>query len=291
MKYNYTINDELKKNSVRKVMSILGKKNKETKRPEIIPNSHEEMIRYLRKAYLSQETSNPKIIDALKQVNRINFFSWESQTKELKQQMVTPFSFMAPVFAKNQTVPSPHILVDQMHSLNFKESDKVLEIGTGSGYNIALVSKIVGNTQVYTTEIDLSLLQIAEANLKKIGLENKVNVFLTEKNKLGLEYYAPYNKIYSTVAARTTKQIENLLDQLENKGLLRISVVKQGNFIEKAKAKLWEPGMNINYENIFIKDAQRGFARQATYIFRKDSHKNVSYSIIVENALGPLLKE
>lgn len=293
MKYNYNLTDKLIEGSasIRADLKSLGEKDKETDLPKIIVNSHEEMVSLLRKASKDNPYINQRALDAIEKFDRTDFFEWDGMPKEIKEKIVTPYCFMAPVFADGQTIPSPHIILTQTSILDLKDGQKILEIGAGSGYNAVIVAYTAGdNAKVYSTEIRPNLIKLGRENIKKLGLEDKVTIIEADK-RLGFPENAPFDRIYSTVGAHTTSQTEELIDQLAINGLLMLPIARYGNTKNKEESKLWEPGMNIAIEDIYFKDPFRGFMRSATYLFRKDNENNVTYSVIVSNAIGPLLNK
>ncbi len=122
---------------------------------------------------------------------------------------------------KDQTISAPHMVAIMCEALDIKEGQKILEIGTGSGYHAAIVSKLVGETgHVYTTERIESLAENAKKNLEAANITN-VTVELGD-GSLGLEKYSPYDRIYVTCAA--PKVPDPLINQLKNLGKLLIPV-------------------------------------------------------------------
>ena len=102
-----------------------------------------------------------------------------------------------------------------------------MEIGAGSGYHAAIVSKLIGDKgHVYTIERFPSLAENAKKNLEKVGIKN-VTVEIGDGSE-GLPKYAPYDSIYVTCAAPCIPQ--PLVEQLKDPGKLLIPV---GQFISK----------------------------------------------------------
>ena len=68
-----------------------------------------------------------------------------------------------------QTISAPHMVAIMLEALDIKKGQKVLEIGAGSGYHVAVASKLVGdNGHIYTVERFSNLFEFAKQNLKKI---------------------------------------------------------------------------------------------------------------------------
>ncbi len=116
----------------------------------------------------------------------------------------------------NQTISQPTTVALMTQALNLNKGDKVLEIGTGSGYQAAIIAEIVKPGIVITTEIVKPLALKASKVLKKLGFEN-VKV-LHHDGSLGFEKEAPYNKIIVTAAA--PKILEAWIEQLGFNGVL-----------------------------------------------------------------------
>jgi len=121
----------------------------------------------------------------------------------------------------NQTISAPHMVAIMCESLDIKKDQKILEIGSGSGYHSAVVSKLVGNKGfVYSIERISFLADFAKKNLEKANIKN-VNVLKGDGSE-GLEKNAPYDRIYVTCASPTIPP--PLIEQLKNYGKLLIPV-------------------------------------------------------------------
>ena len=125
-----------------------------------------------------------------------------------------------------QTISAPHMNAMMCELLNLREGDKVLEIGTGSGYHAALCAEIVApqNSQnpgyVYTLERHLKLADSARENLSKAGYSGSVTVIHGD-GTLGYPQEAPYDKILVT-ASSPKKVPPPLKEQLRNEGIICI---------------------------------------------------------------------
>ncbi len=120
-----------------------------------------------------------------------------------------------------QTISAPHMIAIMCEALNLKEGQDVLEIGTGSGYHAAIVSKIIGGTgTVYSIERYENLAQKARSNLTKADIEN-VKVVVGDGSR-GLSEFAPYERIYVTCAAPYIPP--PLINQLKDPGMILIPV-------------------------------------------------------------------
>ena len=100
----------------------------------------------------------------------------------------------------NQTISAPHMVSIMCEALELRPGMKVLEIGTGSGYHAAVVSCIVGEKgKVYSVERFSELAKQAKKNLKNAG--NRTVSVLVKDGSLGLDQFAPYDRIYVTCSA------------------------------------------------------------------------------------------
>ena len=117
------------------------------------------------------------------------------------------------------TISQPTTVVMMLQALNVKPGNKILEIGTGSGYNTALLSKLAGNKgKVITVEHIKELYEFAKNNLKKF---RNVNV-IHRDGKSGYEKCSPYDRIIVTASSQDIPQ--PLLNQLSLNGILVIPV-------------------------------------------------------------------
>lgn len=137
-----------------------------------------------------------------------------------------------------QTISAPHMVAIMVEALDIKKGQKILEVGAGSGYHAAIVSKLVGKEgHVYTIERFTTLAENAKKNLKNTGITNVTVEF--GDGSLGLPKYAPYDRIYVTCAAPNIPP--PLIEQLKDKGKLMVPVgqmISTLELIEKVGDKL-----------------------------------------------------
>ena len=117
---------------------------------------------------------------------------------------------------KKQTISQPSVVSRMTELLNVKKGQKILEIGSGSGWQSAILSFLIGNGEVFSIERHPELVEFAKENLDKLGIQN-VNVILGD-GSLGLLKKAPFDRIIITAACK--KVPPPLFEQLSLDGLL-----------------------------------------------------------------------
>lgn len=120
--------------------------------------------------------------------------------------------------ASGQTISAPSVVGLMTQALDLTRRSKVLEIGTGSGYQAAVLSKL--SRRVYTVERHKGLARSAAARLERLGLTN--TVVLHRDGTGGLPDQAPFDRILVTAAAEDVPG--PLLSQLRDGGILVMPV-------------------------------------------------------------------
>ncbi len=124
----------------------------------------------------------------------------------------------------DQTISQPSTVVIMTEALDVKEGQKILEVGTGSGWQAGLIGKMVGKKgTVYTIERIEVLADFAKDNLEKVKLKN-VKVFVGDGSS-GLKEFAPYDRIIVTAASPDIPK--TYLEQLKDKGKIVIPIGSQ----------------------------------------------------------------
>ena len=164
-----------------------------------------------------------EVIDAMLKVPRHLF---------LPEKVVSSAYMDSPIsIGLNQTISAPHMNAMMCEYLDLEEGEKVLEIGTGSGYHAALCAELVApeNSKnpghVYTIERHQELAERARISLKELGYESRVTVIYGD-GTLGYPEESPYDKILVT-AASPEKVPEPFKTQLKDGGLLCIPAGSQ----------------------------------------------------------------
>jgi protein-L-isoaspartate(D-aspartate) O-methyltransferase len=158
----------------------------------------------------ARDIVDTKVLKAMLEVPRHEFVPVEMRE-------VAYGDFPLPI-GDGQTISQPYIVALMTQELALKGDEKVLEVGTGSGYQAAIVSRLAKT--VYTMERIPGLAAEAEKNMKKLCYLN-VNVIVGD-GTLGLKRYAPYDAIIVTAACY--KIPKALKEQLKDGGRLVIPV-------------------------------------------------------------------
>jgi protein-L-isoaspartate(D-aspartate) O-methyltransferase len=158
--------------------------------------------------------TNQAVLAAMRQVPRHQFVP-ESLRHRAYDDRPLPIG-------QGQTISQPYIVALMTEILELSPGEKVLEIGTGSGYQAAVLAELTN--QVYTIEIVEILGKRAESTLRRLGYD-QVRVRIGD-GYLGWEEYAPYDAIIVTCAPEHIPQ--PLIDQLADGGRMVIPVGQQG---------------------------------------------------------------
>ena len=180
---------------------------------------------------LRNSIEDPRVLYALSNVARELFVPLDLQSAAYDDR---PLSIKY-----GQTISQPYIVALMTQALELTGCEKVLEVGTGSGYQSAILAELADS--VYSVERIAELAEAAGLLLAKLGYRNIVIGPAGEK--LGWPDFAPYDAILVTAAAPEVHR--DLLDQLKEGGklvipvgsrweqeLLRVTRKKSGNTVE-----------------------------------------------------------
>ncbi len=139
--------------------------------------------------------------------------------------------------AEGQTISQPYVVALMTEALNVKATDRVLEMGTGSGYQAAVLAEMA--KEIYTIEIRELLANTADKRLKGLGYKN-IKVKYAD-GYFGWEEYAPFDVIIITAAVNHIPP--PLIKQLKEGGRLILPLGSTQYYqtltlVEKKKGKL-----------------------------------------------------
>ena len=144
--------------------------------------------------------------------------------------------------SSGQTLSQPSIVAKMTQALNPGPRDKVLEIGTGTGFQAAVLSQLA--RRVYTVERFSKLAQSANKTLNNLGLVN-VTV-ITADGSMGLPNQAPFDRIILTAAAEDPPA--NLLAQLKTNGIMVLPVGQSSTV--QTLIKITKTQIGLDYEEL-----------------------------------------
>ena len=168
---------------------------------------------------IARDISDPAVLKAMGNVRR-HLFVDKSLWHEAYADYPLPIS-------DGQTISQPYIVALMTQSLKLKKADKVLEVGTGSGYQAAVLAEIV--QQVYSIEIVKALAEKAQKLLRSLGYRN-INI-KTGDGYRGWKEYAPYDAIIITCAVNHVPA--PLVNQLRDGGRIVLPLGDSGLFSQR----------------------------------------------------------
>lgn len=171
---------------------------------------HKGLRKQLVKSLLDKGITNKFILHAINNIPR-HFFIDSEFVDHAYQDKAFPIG-------SGQTISQPYTVAFQTNLLEIKRGDKVLEIGTGSGYQTALLCEL--GAEVYSIERQKKLFKKTSDFLPKIGYFPKKLIF--GDGYIGFEEQAPYDSILVTAGAPFIPKM--LLNQLKTNGNLVIPV-------------------------------------------------------------------
>ncbi|MEI8019517.1 MAG: protein-L-isoaspartate(D-aspartate) O-methyltransferase [Schlesneria sp.] len=164
---------------------------------------------YLVSEYIEREgITNPRVLDSLRQVPRHEFVT--------PQYRHDAYVDAALPIGHKQTISPPFVVAYMTQTIDPQPNDRVLEIGTGSGYQAAVLSNLV--KEVYSIEIVDALGTTAAERLKRLKYDN-VKTKIGD-GYLGWEEYAPFDKIIVTCSPENVPK--PLIEQLKEGGRLLV---------------------------------------------------------------------
>jgi protein-L-isoaspartate(D-aspartate) O-methyltransferase len=154
-----------------------------------------------------------RVLDAMLRIPRHEFVSEEYKSQAYEDHPIP--------IGESQTISQPFIVAASLQALNLQGTESVLEVGTGSGYQTALLATVA--RKVYSIERHAALAASSEAALDKLGINN-VRVVVGD-GSYGLVEFSPYDSILVSAAAPAIPR--NLFEQLADGGRMVIPVGPQ----------------------------------------------------------------
>ncbi|TAF72573.1 MAG: protein-L-isoaspartate(D-aspartate) O-methyltransferase [Bacteroidetes bacterium] len=174
---------------------------------------HKGMRKTLVSLLQTKGITDRKVLAAIEKIPRHYFFE-SAFTEQAYQDIAFPIG-------EGQTISQPYTVAVQSQLLNIKSGDKILEIGTGSGYQSMVLLEMGAN--LYTIEYNKILYERTRKFLPSIGYSPK---FFNGDGTKGLEAFAPFDKIIVTAGGPQIP--ESLLKQLTIGGIIVIPVGGEG---------------------------------------------------------------
>lgn len=154
-----------------------------------------------------------RVLDAMVQIRRHEFVAEEYKPQAYEDHPIP--------IGESQTISQPFIVAVSLQALNLQGTESVLEVGTGSGYQTALLAALART--VFSIERHGALAASAEAVLNELGINN-VKVVVGD-GSYGLPEFSPYHAILVSAAAPAIPR--SLFDQLAEEGRMVIPVGPQ----------------------------------------------------------------
>ena len=150
--------------------------------------------------------SDQRVLEAFRTIPREQFIPSGFESKAYRD---------APLeIGYGQTISQPFTLLSMVELLNVEKTDKVLEIGAGSGYGAAILGQLA--SQVYAIEIVSELVKLAQGNLNQAKINN-VEVIEWDGSR-GYDRESPYDKVI--VSAACSEIPKALIEQLGEDGII-----------------------------------------------------------------------
>lgn len=158
----------------------------------------------------SRGIHDERVLEAMLHVPRQKFVPQEYQSAAYADHPIP--------IGESQTISQPFIVAASVQALGLKGNEKMLEVGTGSGYQTAILAMLSGS--VYSIERHATLAHEAEATLRDLGFNN-VSIVIGDGSN-GLAEFAPYDSILVSAAAPRVPQ--SLINQLSEGARIVIPV-------------------------------------------------------------------
>ena len=173
-----------------------------------------------------------RVLEAMLRIPRHEFVSEDYKSQAYADHPIP--------IGENQTISQPFIVAVSLQALGLQGGKSVLEVGTGSGYQTALLAVLA--RAVYSVERHSALTQSAETTLGRLGLSN-VKLVVGD-GSYGLREFAPYDAILVSAAAPAIPR--SLFDQLADDGRMVIPVGPQhSQELQLVRKRAGQPVINV----------------------------------------------
>ena len=162
----------------------------------------------------NRDVEDERVLDAMERVPRHVFVPEKLRDRA--------YDDAALPIGSGQTISQPYMVARICEALSLHGSERVLDVGTGSGYQAAVLAELAG--EVHTIERLPELAEAARAALEEAGYGDRVHVHVGD-GTLGLPEHAPFDAI--AVAAAAPELPASLYEQLEPRGRLVVPVGKR----------------------------------------------------------------
>lgn len=161
---------------------------------------------------ISRGIHNQNVLDAFLTVDRKLFLPPDKSWLAYADQPVS--------IGYSQTISQPYVVAYMTEKMELTKESKVLEIGTGCGYQTALLAEL--SDSVYSVEVIPELISLAKQNLSKVNIQN-IQIF-QGNGREGLAQHAPFSHIIVTAGSQDIPQ--KLVNQLSHDGKMIIPIGK-----------------------------------------------------------------
>ena len=187
--------------------------------------------RMVRTQLEARQIKDERVLDAMRSVPRHEFVP--------KELWIRAYGDHPLPIGQGQTISQPYMVALMTEQMHLEKSHTVLEIGTGSGYQAAILAELV--THVFSVERVPELAAHARRILDKLGYRNII--LRTGDGTLGWKEFAPYDRIMVTAGAPDVP--ESLIEQLAEEGRIVIPI---GNTIVQTLVVVKKKGKKIRKE-------------------------------------------
>jgi len=171
-----------------------------------VTEAREQLDRMVRTQLEARDVRDPRVLRAFRTIDRARFAPPVQQASAYGDHPLP--------IGENQTISQPYIVALMTEHLALDGTQRVLEVGTGSGYQTAALAALAA--EVYTIEIHASLLERARATLEALGYLNVH--YRAGDGRAGWPEEAPFDRILCAAAAEEVPAA--WLDQLADPGIL-----------------------------------------------------------------------